>query len=318
MRKTYRNRAVCVAVFAVLFTSLFWLTTQIFSYKSLTPPWDMTNKVNGFYNQDANTNEVVFFGSSHMYCSVDPVLLEELTGMQSYVFSTQQQPLWVTYYYMEEALCTQNPQIMVVEMHMIAQTLDYYDDGTNHAAIDSMQGIANKLGAIDAAVTADLRNEYWFTLIKYHSRWEELTAVDFDLSFLQATDPLRGHVALDDCLGYDEQTLDAPWEVTEILEPTEKSLLYLQKMVDLCAKHEIELIFIKAPTNATAEETMYYNYMEDFAVQNEVTFYNFNNIDCGLEYEDFYDRRHLNTSGVNKFMPVLIQTLWGDDYNRET
>lgn len=315
MKKTYINRTICVFSFVILFCALFWFATYSFNYKSLKGPWDMTVKVLGFYNQEEEVNDIVFCGPSHIYCSVDPVLFGELTGMSSYVFSTQQQPVWLTYYYMEEAIRTQSPDTIVVEIHMISETIDYYDSGTNHAALDYMEWSFNKAEAIFASVEEEDWGEYFFTLIKYHTRWEELTEEDYDFSYLASLDSKLGYVELTESLEYDAtDVVSEPWLITDINTPSDKTIEYLEKMVELCAKNDVELIFIKAPTNPTLEETLYYNYMEGFALDNNVEFYNFNNIDCGLEAGDFYDRRHLNNSGVQKFLPVMIETIWGEEY----
>lgn len=51
----------------------------------------------------------MFFGPSHAYAAFSPLAIWEETGIRSYVFATQQQPLWATYTYIKEALKKQSP-----------------------------------------------------------------------------------------------------------------------------------------------------------------------------------------------------------------
>ena len=64
---------------ALVFTLIFLLTvgpmTWLFARKSLEPPWDMTNKIGGFYNEPEGEFSVLFFGSSHVYASVSSLNL---------------------------------------------------------------------------------------------------------------------------------------------------------------------------------------------------------------------------------------------------
>ena len=75
--------------------------TWIFARKSLEGPWDMTNKIGGFYNEPRGEFTAMFFGSSHIYASLSPLELWHETGVKSYVFATQLQPMWATYTYLK-------------------------------------------------------------------------------------------------------------------------------------------------------------------------------------------------------------------------
>lgn len=90
-------------VSALAFILLLWAVLvpvqRVLARKSLEGPWDMTNKIGGFYNEQENQFDVMFFGPSHAYAAFSPLVIWEETGIKSYVFATQQQPLWATYTY---------------------------------------------------------------------------------------------------------------------------------------------------------------------------------------------------------------------------
>lgn len=61
--------------------------------------------------------DVLYFGSSAVYCDVIPACIWEETGLRSYVMAGPEQTMPVTYAYVREACRTQSPQAIVVELN---------------------------------------------------------------------------------------------------------------------------------------------------------------------------------------------------------
>ena len=300
------RRTIRIIIFILCFVVLFSGVSNILERKSLEGAWNMTLKVGGFYNEPADSLDVMFFGSSHMYCSIDPRMLEQQTGLKSYVFATQQQPLWISYHYLKEALKTQSPETVVLEVHMVVQEEDYADEGTIHSAVNPIKLSRNKVEMVYAAVPHGERRNYILDIFKYHDRWEELTRDDYTLEHFDALDPLRGFVQLETVTVIESR--DELESVVTASEPLAKSMEYLEKFVELSREEGFELILIKAPSNATIDEKKLYNAVEAFAQDEGITFEDFNmHFDqLGLDLTtDFYDRRHLNVNGVAKFVPYF-------------
>ncbi|MCD4712279.1 MAG: hypothetical protein K8R73_03270 [Clostridiales bacterium] len=300
------KRTLRVIIFIICFVLIFSGVSNILERKSLEGAWNMTLKVGGFYNEPVDSLDVMFFGSSHMYCSIDPRMLEEQTGLKSYVFATQQQPLWISYHYLKEALKTQSPETVVLEVHMVVQEEDYADEGTLHSAVNPIKLSRNKVEMVYAAVPHGERRNYILDIFKYHDRWEELTRDDYTLEHFEALDPLRGFVQLETVTVIESR--DELEAVVDVSEPLDKSMEYLEKFVELSREEGFELILIKAPSNATVDEKKLYNAVEAFALDEGITFEDFNmHFDqLGLDLAtDFYDRRHLNVNGVAKFVPYF-------------
>jgi hypothetical protein len=298
--------------FVLIFLLILSGASDLLMHKQIEGRWNMTAKVVGFYNEEPDSFDVMFFGSSHMYCSVDPAVFYEETGLKSYVFATQRQPLWITYHYMIEALKTQRPELLVVETHMAVQEEDYMDEATNHTAIDPIPMSKNKLDMIFASVPKGERRFYIFNIMKYHDRWEYLEKEDFVRAYEKTTDPDKGYVRLS------EVSDDVVWEdvssVTESRVGTPKNIEYLHKIIDLAEKENIRLVMFKSPSNATVEEKMFYNGVAEVAVQRGVEFIDFNTREhyeaMGLDIkEDFYDQRHLNDTGMKKYVPYFSKFL---------
>jgi hypothetical protein len=298
--------------FVLIFLLILSGASDLLMHKQIEGRWNMTAKVVGFYNEEPDSFDVMFFGSSHMYCSVDPAVFYEETGLKSYVFATQRQPLWITYHYMIEALKTQRPELLVVETHMAVQEEDYMDEATNHTAIDPIPMSKNKLDMIFASVPKGERRFYIFNIMKYHGRWEYLEKEDFVRAYEKTTDPDKGYVRLS------EVSDDVVWEdvssVTESRVGTPKNIEYLHKIMDLAEKENIRLVLFKSPSNATVEEKMFCNGVAEAAAQRGVEFIDFNTREhyeaMGLDIqEDFYDQRHLNETGMKKYVPYFSKFL---------
>ena len=121
-----------------------------------------------FYKQPKNSLDVVVLGSSHAYTSLNPYLIEDETGLKTYDFCTQQQPLWITYYYLKEALKYQHPKYVVLEVHMaIVGNYNYAEEQVNRDAIDKMKFSMNKVDVINNSVEdKDDRVSYYLNIIK--------------------------------------------------------------------------------------------------------------------------------------------------------
>lgn len=298
-------------VYCLLFAMLFIEVSNICMHKQIDGRWNMTAKVKGFYNEEKLSYDTIILGSSHAYCSLDPLDYARLTGKQTYTFATPAQPLWISYYYMREAIREQRPSQVLLEIHMMAYSKeDYTDEATNHTAIDPIPFSKNKIDMIKASVPAGQRRYYIFHLMKYHDRWQNLSKADFVRAYEHETDPDKGFVRLeerDDSLEYKDVTT-----IKSIRPSSQKNIDYLNKIIKLAAEEGIELILFKAPSNSTIEEKGYYNGVREIAGRHQVAYIDFNNQtayqEMGLEInEDFYDRGHLNEAGSGKFLHYFIR-----------
>lgn len=310
---TFKRMAATIG-FILVFLLIFSEISAVLMHKQIEGRWNMTAKITGFYNEEPDSFDVLFFGSSHMYCSVDPAIFKEKTGLDSYVFATQLQPLWITYHYMIEALKIQNPRLMIVEVNMAGKygQEEYLDEATNHTAIDPIPMSLNKMRMIFASAPYGQRRYYIFNIMKYHDRWEALEEVDYVRGYGSSTDPEKGYVRLNTI---DE---DIVWEdveeITESAEISQKSIYYLNRIIDLSEETGIPLLLFKSPSNVTVQEKMYYNKVGELASERGVTYidfnssYHYNKIGLDLK-EDFYDQMHLNENGVKKFVPYFASLL---------
>lgn len=264
-----------------------------------------------FYKQPKNSLDVVVLGSSHAYTSLNPYLIEDETGLKTYDFCTQQQPLWITYYYLKEALKYQHPKYVVLEVHMaIVGNYNYAEEQVNRDAIDKMNFSMNKVDVINNSVEdKDDRVSYYLNIIKYHSRYKEITDIDKKTAFLGYTVDNKGYIALEENDYIFNNESEYTNNETELYR---KNKEYLYKIINLTKKEKINLIIVKTPTSYTNEEMSKLNYIKRIAKENDILFLDYiNNInDLNLEYDkDFYDSGHLNKNGSIKLTESFIDNL---------
>lgn len=291
---------------AVLFLALLVTVLQpiqnLMARKSLEGVWNMTDKVGGFYNEPENEFDVMFFGSSHAYASISPLRLWEDTGIKSYVFATQQQPVWATYTYLKEALKTQSPSLVVVECQMALSDEDYHEEGVTYSYMDDLRFSPDKVAlAWHSAPDMEGRVELLFNFIKYHGRWSELTEADWDFDRSTLRDPFKGHVVLwrQDA----DQSRPQIENIREARPLTEKNAYWLERIEQLCRERGVELWLVKAPSNLLEEEKRRLNTIEEMAGAWGIPFHDFNeDYDAmGMTEEMFYDTHHLDGVGAALF-----------------
>lgn len=301
------KQILSVLLFAALVLALLFLCDRIFLRKSLLGAWDMTNKIGGFYNEPEDEFEVMFFGSSHAYAAFSPLELWHETGIKSYVFATQQQPMWATYHYILEALKTQSPRLIVLEVQMMIQTEPYAEPSVVHSYLDDLPMSLNKLSLIRVSGEGADRLEYLLPLIRYHDRWSELSSYDFTLR-RTLHDPYKGYVMLRNT-GFIPTLPDPPAFSSPVQE---KSLAYLTSILDLCAERGIDVWLVETPSNPDAEHAAIFLSLADILAEKGISFDDFNSIYASIPLDlatDFYDQHHLNAQGAIRFTDYFASIL---------
>lgn len=313
MKKNARFFASALAFLALLGAVLVPIQS-VMARKSLDGPWDMTNKVGGFYNEKENQFEVMFFGPSHAYAAFSPLAIWEEAGIKSYVFATQQQPLWATYTYIKEAFKTQSPALVVVECRMAFGDKEYYvgekDDGVTYSYMDDIPLSWNKVRLSEqSAPDLEGRLSCLFNFMKYHSRWNDLKKSDFTFDRARARDPYKGFVMLPP----KEDSFPKPdaGGITGKTPLLDKNQFWLEEIIKLCQDEGVELWLVKSPSNLELEEKAMLNTVEATAAKYGVPFHDFNldYADIGLNESLFYDAHHLDALGAERFSRYFAQIL---------
>lgn len=260
-----------------------------------------TKAVHGFFNEEPESMDVIFVGSSHAYCSANPMALWDETGLSSYVLSTQSQPLQASYHYLQQCFTTQSPKVVVLEMYMASQSLEAATDAVLRDAIDPLPWRHGKAALIRELVPAGERASYYFNLAKYHGRWSELSEQNFDFSYLRGRDEYRGFVCFTpsrpaNCfrLSYEGVTPRA------LSAEGREQLLRIRELVE---SNGAELMLFIAPYEGADKDLEMLSGMHAFAEEQGLELVDFNLVYDELGFDgdkDFFDPNHLNAYGADK------------------
>lgn len=253
----------------------------------------------GFSDEEENSIDVLFLGTSNMFLTINPVLLYEDTGITAFDFGSSSQSLNMTYMYLKEALKTQSPEVVCVEV--LASRADFnnelYESGLRWGFtyfptnIEKLEGIYNQLHTIDADFLS-----YIFPILRYKDRWKELTENDFTDDYATYWKGCEVSWNVTE-VEYD----DSYWEETE-WELADSNILYLDKIRELCEEEGIELILFKSPT-PSLWKNIYSLAIQEYADEYQLPFidYNMKLDELGIDVtQDFRDAGHVNVDGSRK------------------
>lgn len=260
------------------------------------------------YYQPDHTIDVLFLGSSHVYCNVNTQVLWEEQGMAAYLCASAQQPLWNSYYALKEALKTQSPKLVVLDMYCPSRFYEDYQPEWNDENLAGMRFSFNKYQAVRASAETD-RAELLLGFPRYHTRYDRLEAEDFRNFLWNRPEQARwkGYTALVTNVGLTEYDYSY---VTGVREMTEKSQEYFDRIEQLTREKGIALALISAPYLPEEQDMEVYHYIERLAEERGLLFLNYNTVEryreIGIDYAlDFADFTHLNEQGSVKYTKHL-------------
>lgn len=310
-----KKKFLKVTSFLLAFVLIFAGTVYILDFKYL----DSIFKVDSFYDLEENTVDVLVIGSSHAYQGINTAVLWKEYGIAAFDFCGAAQPIWNTYYYLEEALKTQTPKVIIFDTYYVHMTDNYTDTGH---AIKNTYGLKlsdTKINAINASFNTEKSgNQYFFSILQYHSRYSDLNKADF--APYQANKAMyenhKGFYCYFQSEALPEKDLSS---VDNYNAFTEKVDYYYRRILELANSKNIPIILTAIPFNAEAYHQSYFNTAK-YIAENEygAKFYNFMTdykTAIGLDYStDFSDKQHLNYLGNTK-LTTFLGNLLKKEYN---
>ena len=290
------------------------ICVSLFFLQKLLQPKYMSNVVEGrliaeYYDEEKD-HDVVFIGDCEVYENFSPKVLWEEYGINSYIRGSAQQLIWQSYYLLEDTLRYEKPDVVI--FNILSMMYDEpQKEAYNRMTIDGMKWSMSKVKSIQASMTE--REEfldYVFPILRYHSRWNELGEEDITYMFDTPKVSFNGYymrVDIKPAENIPEGKILADYQFGE------NSYYYLDKMVELCEKEGVELIFVKAPSLYPYWYPEWEEQMEEYAAEHGIRYINFleNVEETGVDFSvDTYDAGlHMNLSGAEKITRYLGDVL---------
>lgn len=256
-----------------------------------------------FYNAPKGSVDVIFAGSSHTMCAIDPSVLLDRYGISAYDCASPAMPPAPIYYLTAEALRIQTPKVVALDVSGAMYEIKTAGPEFLHVQLDNMKWSRIKIQAIqDLIPDAESRWEYYFPLIRFHTRWKTLTTEDFE--------PVQG-----DTRG--SRIRDSVFEVKElpeIVSPDYTSPIppdaeaYIRKTIELCQSNGIKVILFNTPDLADTLFQGRRNAVSALAEEYGVPYFNLMYYLEDMDFDwktDLFDEGHCNRVGAEKVTVFL-------------
>lgn len=258
------------------------------------------------YYEEEKDHDVIFIGDCEVYENFSPQVLWEEYGINSYIRGSAQQLIWQSYYLLEDTLRYEEPDVVIFNVLSLKYN-EPQKEAYNRMTLEGMRWSVPKVKSILASMTEEENFlDYVFPLLRYHSRWSELSGADVDYLFRTEKVSHNGYYMRVDV----KPAENVPQgRVLADYKFGENACSYLEKMAALCRERGIELILIKAPSLYPYWYDEWEAQVEEFAEENKLRYINFLELteETGLDFStDTYDAGlHLNLSGAEKVTRYL-------------
>lgn len=309
MKKTIKS-VLSSALFLTALITLLAGASRILEYKG------GREKVTPFI-EHAKQIDVLFFGDSHAFSAIYPMELWEDYGIASYNMANYNLTIPASYWVMRQALTYCTPKVVVLDVNQVWEHAKLCkSSGDVHSGLDGFPLSRLKLEAIfdlmdDPQLTddkgylyKDLRLEFIFPFIRYHTRWNDLSLRDLYPNYNQE---LGGERNID---------VASPVEYEITASTTEEQgfgFIYLRRFIEHCQDLGIQVMLTNFPYPCSnfSEEQLYTNTVLYTAEEYGIEYFDFVYMDQIVDYStDCYDpASHLNPSGAWKVTDFIGQRL---------
>ena len=273
------------------------------------PPNESMAIVKGFYDLEKNSIDVLFLGPSQSYFSVNAQKLTNEYGIPSYDFGASSQELITTYYYLQEALKTQNPKVVMVEICQFFYADEEFAERPKDNRIVWNYSAMHFSFAKYRSLYERFHHDFWaatqfcfLPIMVYHSNWVSLpeSSSNFTVN--------RGYLAVDTnmplTLAYTGEDEGEEKEIPRI------TCQAITNIVDLCSAKGIEVIFFKSPVSTWTRNDS--KTVKSYMQEQGLVYLELNDYldQIGIDpAADFYNEWHLNVFGANKTTDFIAQYL---------
>lgn len=298
-------RAVAfVAVFALVFIACSHMLSVGMDRHS-------AHVLKGFYNEKPETLDAVYFGSSNVLAFWNPMLAWEWHGITVHPYSCNSQPLTLAEDLIKEARKTQPDAVFIVNINTLGLEMDTVGF---HRLFDNMPFSIHKIQTIEKMsamynLSDKDKLELYFPLLRYHSRWSELSSADFASSGVE----YKGAFNYGRYWTVSEDLTNRYIITDKITTPPDHVKTAVESLLDYCESENLKMLFVTVPRGEeTVAEAEMHNYINEQAIQRGFPVLDLNDEIDTLQLDlqrDYYNRTHTNVHGSVKFTQYMSEYL---------
>ncbi len=270
--------------------------------------------IKGYYHEKKNSLDILFIGSSSVYRTVSPMIIWEEEGITSYDYSIPAARIYMSYYFVEDALRTQKPKVIFLDISTAYYKVEETEP-ERRKGFDYMKFSKTKIDIMkDKQYTRDFdfldKVSMVFPIFRYKDR---ITSPNVDYYLNDYHSITKGYVFGD---GFNPQK-----DNFKYMEPNNRKVEmsklneeYLLKIRDLCDKNNIDIVFVGFP-NSWSWNKASSDHMTKFCEKHKIPYIELNTPETGLDWTiDTMDRgNHVNVFGAEKETKYIINYI-NDNY----
>ena len=317
MKKIYLKRLVKILSLVLVVAAIVGVSQEYY----MTNSSNTAIRLRGYYREDPDTLDVVVLGASEVYSGFNAPEFYKKTGVTSYPYAYEGNPVTLWTYELKEILHKQTPKLLIVEMNGAVYDEDMlYKEASIRYLSDNMTLMREKRDLVSRYGSEDPLS-YYFPIMKYHSEWLQPERLKNAVTMLRMD--LRGHSVLKGTLShiahkkYGEEITDYDHTAERELNPDAEK--YLREFLDECKESGIEhILFVRFPHRIGGEKQVQAHQRFNRAARIVEEYgYEYVNLDencpeAGIKKpDDFYDSDHMMMSGQMKFTDFLAEYLTG-------
>lgn len=310
-----KKKSIGIIFFCVI-GILIWNSISHILEKPKEERWDNSGLEYSYNNR--NYYDILTTGTSMAVINISNEELYLNYGISSMTLGEPEQPLFLTYYTLKEALNYQNPKVVLFDIQSLFYSEQFIKEKFLsderhyiHFSLDGMRNIKIKKMALEEAkkYKTDLNVwDYYIDMHYNHSNWQDLTKDNFVRS--RKSDIIFGNwMSLIMQENIVRTVFPKEIENTGGIETiSENNLKYFSMLVNLCRENNTDLLLTRscgAPYDFSWERD---NAINNLAKQYDLDFIDFNLVEEEIGFDwstDTVDGGHSNVSGAKKWTDYL-------------
>jgi hypothetical protein len=313
------------ALYKILVMAGLILAILFYANKYFTPVEGPVKRWKSLYQLEENSIDILFLGNSHIGVGVDPNVIDSFVGCSSYSLSNEAVNMEQCYFNFIEALKTQSPKLLVLELFALRPTLR--NDTSNafvYANFDGYPLSLNKLQAIYAFRPPEDYIHCLFPSIRNHELWKDVDSLKFNSELYDAYDSnhvYRGHQPV---MSVMDSNAIAKYRTNFVYDSKpyvldETNEKYLALINQLAKESNITVLYVMCPTYYEMNNP-YYHYKHAAILANakkhKAAYIDFNVLSKQLNFtfKNFENvvrkNQHINQSGtmiVSDYLKVYLK-----------
>lgn len=305
-KKKLINTLIRITGFLVIFVLLSYQLTLVFLPKQDQFKSAFSRNY-AFYQMPKNTVDVLYLGASSFIRGINPLIIWNEYGFTGFNRSGSGQLPITIYYQMIESIEYQTPRVVVLDT---VSMLSYYDldvlEGKLRPKIDGMKMSPLKIDFIREVIAKSEKQtmfSYLYPLLRYHDRWDEITATDFKINLRKLHNDYAGYYGVFPDMKEIAIPEDFMIPQANVAELDPDSMVYFERIIRFCQEMGIDVILVTMPRDEWSYAN--HNAIQKFAERYNLPYLDYclpeNFVRLGIDPKvDFRDGNHLSMIGAEK------------------